>query len=68
MTELRYRYTRTLGTGISIIILVAIVCLTAVSITALVSGVDGAIVASLSSMIVGLPTFVITRLFYKKGE
>lgn len=53
--------------GIYIIILATIVCLTAIIITALLSGVDGAIVASLSSMIVGLPTFVITRLFYKKG-
>lgn len=58
---------RTLGTGIAIIILATIVCLTAIIITALLSGIDGAIVASLSSLLVGLPTFIITRHHCKKG-
>lgn len=58
--------THKIGFNITIIALVAILCVTALEIVAIMNGVNGIAFASTIGLIVGLPTFIITRLISKK--
>ena len=51
-----------IGYNITILCIVAILCITGLEIVAIANGLNGVLLASTIGAIVGLPTFVITKL------
>ena len=55
-----------IGFNITLICVVAILCVTALEIVALASGINGGILTSALGFIVSIPTFVITKMVIEK--
>ena len=56
-----------LGLNITIITLTAILCVTGLELCAIMNGLNGVALATSIGLIIGIPTFTITRLICKNG-
>ncbi len=54
-----------LGKNVTILCAVAMLCVVAMESLAILNGMNGAALASSAAAVIGLPVFVITRLYYK---
>lgn len=55
-----------LGSNVTILCAVALLCVTIIEIVAILNGMNGAALGSSVAAILGLPIFIITRLYYKR--
>ena len=55
-----------LGRNVTILCAVAMLCIAIIESVAILNGMNGAALGSAVAAIIGLPTYIITRLYYKR--
>ena len=55
-----------LGKNVTILCAVAMLCVALIETVAIMNGMNGAALGSSVAAIIGLPVFIITRLYYKR--
>ena len=55
-----------LGRNVTVLCAVAMLCVVAMELLAILNGMNGAALASSVAAVIGLPVFIVTRLYYKR--